>query len=102
MWRAEEGAASQVMATLPGRLQPGARAWGCGRAGVSVVIEVELVEELRRDSVIKGTFGAGVERPWAGNNLGGEFDPGSGSTLAACLMHASRTERPSGRHVADG
>ena len=22
---------------------------------------------------------------------GGEFDPGSGSTLAACLMHASRT-----------
>ena len=24
---------------------------------------------------------------------GGEFDPGSGSTLAACLMHASRTGR---------
>ena len=24
-------------------------------------------------------------------NIGGEFDPGSGSTLAACLMHASRT-----------
>ena len=24
-------------------------------------------------------------------NTGGEFDPGSGSTLAACLMHASRT-----------
>ena len=24
-------------------------------------------------------------------NFGGEFDPGSGSTLAACLMHASRT-----------
>lgn len=23
--------------------------------------------------------------------FGGEFDPGSGSTLAACLMHASRT-----------
>ena len=22
--------------------------------------------------------------------IGGEFDPGSGSTLAACLMHASR------------
>src|SRR5690606_6204237 len=31
------------------------------------------------------------------NALGGEFDPGSGSTLAACLMHASRTGRPSGR-----
>jgi hypothetical protein len=29
--------------------------------------------------------------------IGGEFDPGSGSTLAACLMHASRTGRPSGR-----
>ena len=24
----------------------------------------------------------------------GEFDPGSGRTLAACLTHASRTERP--------
>ena len=24
------------------------------------------------------------------NHNGGEFDPGSGSTLAACLMHASR------------
>ena len=28
--------------------------------------------------------------------FGGEFDPGSGSTLAACLMHASRTGIPSG------
>src|SRR5579884_1970187 len=26
--------------------------------------------------------------------LFGEFDPGSGRTLAACLTHASRTERP--------
>ena len=25
-----------------------------------------------------------------------EFDPGSGRTLAACLMHASRTHIPSG------
>jgi hypothetical protein len=24
----------------------------------------------------------------------GEFDPGSGRTLAACLTHASRAERP--------
>ncbi len=31
------------------------------------------------------------------DKIGGEFDPGSGSTLAACLMHASRTGRPSGR-----
>jgi hypothetical protein len=29
-------------------------------------------------------------------SYGGEFDPGSGSTLAACLMHASRTGLPSG------
>ena len=28
--------------------------------------------------------------------LFGEFDPGSGRTLAACLTHASRTERPFG------
>ena len=26
--------------------------------------------------------------------LDGEFDPGSGRTLAACLTHASRAERP--------
>src|SRR5581483_4398005 len=36
--------------------------------------------------------------------LFGEFDPGSGRTLAACLTHASRTERlPSGStRVANG
>ena len=34
--------------------------------------------------------------PGAGRDTGGEFDPGSGSTLAACLMHASRTGSPSG------
>ena len=28
----------------------------------------------------------------------GEFDPGSGRTLAACLTHASRTERPFRRY----
>ena|SRR5690606_12247796 len=27
-------------------------------------------------------------------DLDGEFDPGSGRTLAACLTHASRAERP--------
>ena len=26
------------------------------------------------------------------NSIDGEFDPGSGRTLAACLTHASRTE----------
>ena len=36
-------------------------------------------------------------RRMGGHDFGGEFDPGSGLTLAACLMHASRTGRPSGR-----
>src|SRR6187549_3617838 len=34
---------------------------------------------------------------WVGGGLmfvDGEFDPGSGRTLAACLTHASRAERP--------
>jgi hypothetical protein len=30
-------------------------------------------------------------KPRNGVHLDGEFDPGSGTTLAACLMHASRT-----------
>ena len=30
--------------------------------------------------------------------LHGEFDPGSGRTLAACLTHASRAVRPFGVH----
>src|ERR1700727_2444546 len=36
-------------------------------------------------------------RVWWGF-LFGEFDPGSGRTLAACLTHASRTERPLRRY----
>ena len=42
------------------------------------------------------------------NTLHGEFDPGSGRTLAACLTHASRTGRlkacfyePSGKRVSN-
>ena len=31
-----------------------------------------------------------------GQGFVGEFDPGSGRTLAACLTHASRAERPFG------
>ncbi|QZT71615.1 hypothetical protein JN086_16580, partial [Mycolicibacterium austroafricanum] len=33
---------------------------------------------------------------WVWGFLFGEFDSGSGRTLAACLTHASRTERPFG------
>ena len=29
-------------------------------------------------------------------DIDGEFDPGSGRTLAACLTHASRTVKPFG------
>ena len=37
-------------------------------------------------------------------DFNGEFDPGSGRTLAACLTHASRTMKPSllGGLVANG
>src|SRR5262245_66535835 len=36
----------------------------------------------------------GIARGLSWGFLFGEFDPGSGRTLAACLTHASRTERP--------
>lgn len=32
---------------------------------------------------------------WLGTIFFGEFDPGSGRTLAACLTHASRTMKGS-------
>lgn len=47
----------------------------------------------RRRILVNRWRPGGVVRKHA---LGGEFDPGSGSTLAACLMHASRTGSPSG------
>ena len=48
--------------------------------------------------VVRPLWGDGTGDGGAGKtgNDGGEFDPGSGSTLAACLMHASRTGSPSG------
>ena len=50
-----------------------------------------------------------IEGRFAGRDLDGEFDPGSGRTLAACLTHASRTRsiqwqhwgRPSGERVSN-
>jgi hypothetical protein len=47
------------------------------------------------DSFGDNMFVAGFDPP---TDLGfvGEFDPGSGRTLAACLTHASRAERPFG------
>src|SRR6202042_1301781 len=42
---------------------------------------------------------AGFQASFGGfwcQSFNGEFDPGSGRTLAACLTHASRAERPFG------
>ncbi len=39
------------------------------------------------------TFGVGAEACKANPLSFGEFDPGSGRTLAACLIHASRADR---------
>src|SRR3982750_3069442 len=35
---------------------------------------------------------------WPSRDLDGEFDPGSGRTLAACLTHASRTRSNQWQH----
>ena len=44
---------------------------------------------LRSKLVLISPLGSGGRGP--GEDLDGEFDPGSGRTLAACLIHASRT-----------
>jgi hypothetical protein len=57
-----------------------------------------------------GACGLGLPFGWVrvvgvwGLCLDGEFDPGSGRTLAACLTHASRAERPfsEGTRAANG
>jgi hypothetical protein len=54
------------------------------------------------DVVHPGGFSSGGAALVAGVSLfgwvsiHGEFDPGSGRTLAACLTHASRTVKPFG------
>ena len=58
----------------------------CG--GVSFCL-VGIVKSLQDIIFLKGTFiGVLLE------GFHGEFDPGSGRTLAACLTHASRTMKP--------
>ncbi len=62
---------------------------------------------------VEGSFDEPGQPGWSGLLLGlpaqasrraglsdlyGEFDPGSGRTLAACLTHASRAVRPFGVH----
>lgn len=59
------------------------------------MVEVPL-KQHSEDAVNRGDYSSpwfrsrGV-RPDHGESIHGEFDPGSGRTLAACLTHASRT-----------
>ena len=63
-----------------------------------------FVDAKIRPSLCGGCFFCGVRLPvlhvvwcgWLGLYINGEFDPGSGRTLAACLTHASRTVNPFG------
>ena len=65
---------------------------GCGgcRVGFGVVFSPASVV-LARACFRFPSWGAGLGLGWV---LFGEFDPGSGRTLAACLTHASRTGPP--------
>lgn len=67
--------------------------------------DVSLVEMILDDSSnCRGLFLSGILALivdawpalwcWLGVVFDGEFDPGSGRTLAACLTHASRAVRP--------
>ena len=47
--------------------------------------------ELESTTLMKKN-GRGPPKAGAAEDIHGEFDPGSGRTLAACLTHASRTE----------
>ena len=49
-------------------------------ASFGVFLLGQIISDCKFASIIEGS-------------LFGEFDPGSGRTLAACLTHASRTER---------
>ena len=75
-------------------------------------VSVGCFDSFRLDG--SGSFGSGLfgldgsllgwlmsaVRFWDGSSdiFDGEFDPGSGRTLAACLTHASRAVRPFGVH----
>src|SRR5271166_5125765 len=49
---------------------------------------IQLTERI---SVLEVSSSISVGPFWPERGLNGEFDPGSGRTLAACLTHASRT-----------
>jgi hypothetical protein len=84
---------------------PVLRGWAGLRVGLVSVGGIPLVNmrahqlDFRRFQVSSRIFAAAFWLSWV---LDGEFDPGSGRTLAACLTHASRTVNPSGGSVANG
>ena len=59
----------------------------------AMIASVSAARSSRRHSHVNNPFRAS-ERLLI--DINGEFDPGSGRTLAACLTHASRAERPFG------
>ena len=80
--------------------------WGLGRHPTGCSRRVTRPASIMTQYAEPVSCRYGVSRHWRGierlgEELGGEFDPGSGSTLAACLMHASRTGCPSG-HLRGG
>jgi hypothetical protein len=79
---------------------------GVGVSGLqSEIISVRggaLFRVLCRISFVGVVFGGLLSRGFSWLDINGEFDPGSGRTLAACLTHASRTVKPSGGSVANG
>ena len=56
--------------------------------------ESEKIQKLRTEKMqIFNLETVSQKKIWLGQLLTWEFDPGSGWTLAACLTHASRTDK---------
>jgi hypothetical protein len=67
-----------------------------GRSFASSTAATKRVATDTQQKVLRDRGSVKTQRLTVVSHLGGEFDPGSGSTLAACLMHASRAGRLSG------
>src|SRR4051812_20740624 len=80
------------------------RAWSCwlpfwGGWWGWVRVPLRLIDDLPSDGFCQRLNSLFLTlfawfRPGLAIFFNGEFDPGSGRTLAACLTHASRTVRP--------
>lgn len=83
--------------TPEGETAPGARARAgpfevrAWPAGATCMETRRAHKQARTRGVDRDTTGGTRCAGPCRSDFGGEFDPGSGSTLAACLMHASRT-----------